>query len=94
MKLYFGNMVTTVTTFMIVSLVGFVGYSISNRSSINFWGRRSKSNHRMGIVTGRCKAGGGRNRCGKYSLTESPFPDRLYKKWKVGRRGTKICIRR
>lgn len=41
MKLYFGNMVTTVTTLMIVSLVGFVGYSISNRSSINFWGRRS-----------------------------------------------------
>ncbi len=54
----------------------------------------SKSNHRMGIVTGRCKAGGGGNRCGKYSLTESPFPDRLYKKWKDGRRGTKICIRR
>ena len=26
MKLYFGNMVTTVTTLMIVSLVGFVGY--------------------------------------------------------------------
>ena len=41
MKLYFENMVTTVTTLMIVSLVGFVGYSISNRSSINFWGRRS-----------------------------------------------------
>ena len=41
MKLYFGNMVTTVTTLMIVSLVGFVGYSVSNRSSINFWGRRS-----------------------------------------------------
>ena len=40
MKLYFGNMVTTVTTLMIVSLVGFVGYSISNRSNINFWGRR------------------------------------------------------
>ena len=29
-----------------------------------------------------------------YSLTESPFPDRLYKKWKDGRRGTEICIRR
>ena len=28
MKLYFGNMVTTVTTLMIVSPVGFVGYSI------------------------------------------------------------------
>ena len=35
MKLYLGNMVTTVTTLMIVSLVGFVGYSISNRSNIN-----------------------------------------------------------
>ena len=41
MKLYFGNMVTTVTTLMIVSLVGFVGYSIGNRTNINFWGRRS-----------------------------------------------------
>ena len=41
MKLYFGNMVTTVTTLMIVSLVGLVGYSIGNRSNINFWGRRS-----------------------------------------------------
>ena len=41
MKLYFGNMVTTVTTLMILSLVGFVGYSISSRSNINCWGRRS-----------------------------------------------------
>lgn len=41
MKLYFGNTVTTVTTFMILSLAGFVGYSISNRGNINFWGRRS-----------------------------------------------------
>ena len=41
MKLYFGNMITTVTTLMILSLVGFVGYSISCRSNINFWGRRS-----------------------------------------------------
>ena len=41
MKLYFGNMVTTVTTLMILSLAGFVGYSISNRGDINFWGRRS-----------------------------------------------------
>ena len=42
MKLYFGNMVTTVTTLMIVSLVGFIGYSISNRSSIIFTCERSK----------------------------------------------------
>ena len=40
MKLYLGNMVTTVTTFMILSLVGFIGYSIINRGNINFWGRR------------------------------------------------------
>lgn len=41
MKLYFGNMVTTVTTLMILSLVGFVVYSISSRSNINYLGRRS-----------------------------------------------------
>lgn len=41
MKLYFENMVTTVTTLMILSLVGFVVYSISSRSNINYWGRRS-----------------------------------------------------
>ena len=41
MKLYFGNMVTTVTTLMILLLAGFVGYSISDRGNINFWGRRS-----------------------------------------------------
>ena len=41
MKLNFENMVTTVTTLMILSLVGFIGYSISNRIGINFWGRRS-----------------------------------------------------
>ena len=28
MKLYFGNMVTTVTTIMIIALVGFIGYSV------------------------------------------------------------------
>lgn len=41
MKLYFGNRITTVTTLMILSLVGFIGYSIYNRNSVNFWGRRS-----------------------------------------------------
>lgn len=39
MKLYFENMVTTVTTLMILSLVGFVGYSIISRNSINYAGR-------------------------------------------------------
>ena len=41
MKLYFGKMVTTVTTLMILSLVGFIGYSVCNRSNMNSWGRRS-----------------------------------------------------
>ena len=40
-KLYFGNTVTTVTTLMIVALLGFVGYSAVNRTSIAHWGRRS-----------------------------------------------------
>ena len=41
MKLYFGNTTVTVTTIMIVALIGFIGYSIWNRTSINSWGRRS-----------------------------------------------------
>ena len=41
MKLYFGNAVTTATTLMILALLGFIGYSIVNHSSIQFWGRRS-----------------------------------------------------
>ena len=41
MKLYFGNTVTTVTTIMILVLLGFIGESIANRSNISFWGRRS-----------------------------------------------------
>lgn len=41
MKLYFGNTTTTVTTVMILALLGFMGYSIMNRASIQYWGRRS-----------------------------------------------------
>lgn len=41
MKLYFGNTVTIITTIMILLLLGFIGESIWNRSSINCWGRRS-----------------------------------------------------
>ena len=41
MKLYFGSAVTTATTLMILALLGFIGYSIVNHSSIQFWGRRS-----------------------------------------------------
>ena len=34
MKLYFGNTTAAVTTIMIVALIGFIGYSIWNRTSI------------------------------------------------------------
>ena len=41
MKLYFGNTVTTVTTIMILVLLGFIGESIANRTNITYWGRRN-----------------------------------------------------
>lgn len=41
MKLYFGNTVMTVTTLMILALLGFIGYSVCSRAHITFWGRRS-----------------------------------------------------
>ena len=40
-KLYFGNTVTAITTFMIVALLGFIGYSVYNRTYIQYWGRRT-----------------------------------------------------
>ena len=40
MKLYFGNSVTTATTFMIVALLGFVAYAALIRDS-RHWGIRS-----------------------------------------------------
>ena len=41
MKLYFGNTVATVTTLMILALLGFIGWSVLNRANIQYWGRRS-----------------------------------------------------
>ena len=41
MKLYFGNAITTVTTVMLFALLGFIGWSVLNRTSIHYWGRRS-----------------------------------------------------
>ena len=41
MKLYFGNGVTTATTLMILAMLGFIGYSVFNRTNIQYWGRRS-----------------------------------------------------
>ena len=41
MKLYFGNTVSTFTTLMMLALLGFIGYSVYNRESIEHWGRRT-----------------------------------------------------
>ena len=41
MKLYFGNAITTATTLMLFALMGFIGWSVRNRTSIQYWGRRS-----------------------------------------------------
>ena len=41
MKLYFGNAITTATTLMLFALLGFIGWSVRNRTSIQYWGRRS-----------------------------------------------------
>ena len=41
MKLYFGNAITTATTLMLLALLGFIGWSVLNRTSIQYWGRRS-----------------------------------------------------
>ena len=41
MKLYFGNAITTATTLMILVLLGFISWSVLNRTSIQYWGRRS-----------------------------------------------------
>ena len=41
MKLYFGNAITTATTLMLFALLGFISWSVVNRFSIQYWGRRS-----------------------------------------------------
>lgn len=41
MKLYLGNWVTTVTTVLLITYVGFIVYSFINRNQIELWGRRS-----------------------------------------------------
>ena len=41
MKLYFGNAITTATTLMLFALLGFIRWSALNRTSIQYWGRRS-----------------------------------------------------
>ena len=41
MKLYFGNTTTTITTILLVALLGFMGYTIWHRTDIQFWGRRN-----------------------------------------------------
>ncbi|HBM70242.1 MAG TPA: hypothetical protein DD377_02465 [Firmicutes bacterium] len=41
MKLYFGNVVTSITTLMNVALLIFIIYCIFNHANITYWGRKS-----------------------------------------------------
>ena len=50
MKLYFGNTVIAITTFMVLALLGFIGYSVWNRASILYWGRRTAFLFVFGLV--------------------------------------------
>lgn len=50
MKLYFGNAFTTATTGMILALLGFIGYSVVNRGTILYWGRRGAVLLILGLV--------------------------------------------
>lgn len=50
MKLYIGNTITTVTTVMIIILLGFIGYSIWNRNIITLWGRRTLLLFILGLI--------------------------------------------
>ncbi|MDF9825316.1 uncharacterized membrane protein HdeD (DUF308 family) [Breznakia sp. PF5-3] len=40
MKLYFGNMITMITTISLLGLLVYIGYSFMNRSTLDHWGRR------------------------------------------------------
>lgn len=41
MKLYLQNTATTVTTVLLLALLGFIGDSVLKHASITYWGRRS-----------------------------------------------------
>ena len=41
MKLYFGNAITPATTLMLFTLLGFISWSVLNRTRSQYWGRRS-----------------------------------------------------
>lgn len=41
MKLYFENWVTTVTTVLLITYIGFIVYSFVSKNQIEYWGRRS-----------------------------------------------------
>ena len=56
MKLYFENAVTTVTTLMILALLGYIGWSVANRAAIQHWGCRSLFLLAFGLAVCCCAA--------------------------------------
>lgn len=56
MKLYFENAVTTVTTLMILALLGYISWSAAHRAAIQHWGCRSLFLLAFGLAVCCCAA--------------------------------------
>lgn len=50
MKLYFGSVVTSVTTLLLIGMFGYIGYSFIHRNEITLWGRRIAVLLAVGLV--------------------------------------------
>ena len=56
MKLYFENAVTTITTLMILALLGYISWSAAHRAAIQHWGCRSLFLLAFGLAVCCCAA--------------------------------------
>ena len=50
MKLYIGNLITTLTTLSILCLIGYIIYTIIHRNAIHYWGRRTLLLFVVGLI--------------------------------------------
>lgn len=50
LKLYFGSTVSTVTTLLLLVMLGFIGCSVYHRSTVTGWGRRTLLLLVLGLV--------------------------------------------
>lgn len=50
MKLYIGDLITTITTLSVLCLIGYMVYTILHRSTIHYWGRRTVLLFILGLI--------------------------------------------